>query len=521
MDAKYPITRKKTIPWDGFEIARWALLRMRLYFCMESRLHGRAMTKHTKANREIEKPTDVRVRAAELYLLPAVMRVPLKFGQVVLDKVLCPRVRLTVEGRGGRVAEGWGESPLSVGWAWPGELPYAEREKILLRLVEKLGRAFVNTGFSGHALEIGVDFQEQVLPELLAEFSAEEGMDVPLLAALVCLAPYDLALHDAYGVLNDAPVYATYNKSYLNRDLAAYLEADSGVAFKGKYPADFFRPQRADTLPVWHLVGGMDPLEEAELGGEEPDDGYPVLLRDWIRRDGLKCLKVKLRGNDWDWDYNRILQTGRIAVEEGADWLTTDYNCTAPDVEYVNRMLDRLRDEHPRLHGMILYVEQPFPYELEKHALDVHSVAARKPLFLDESAHNWKKVRLGRGLGWNGVALKTCKTQSGALLAGCWALAHGMTLMVQDLTNPMLAQIPHVLLAAHLPTIMGVESNAMQFYPEASLPEAAVHPDLYARRGGVLDLGTLHGPGFGYRLSKIRRDLPESVARFAADTSNS
>ena len=51
---------------------------------------------------------------------------------------------------------------------------------------------------------------------------------------------------------------------------------------------------------------------------------------------------------------------------------------------------------------------------------------------------------------------------------------HGMSLMVQDLTNPMLAQVPHVLLAAHVGTIMGVETNAMQFYPEASTPEEAV-----------------------------------------------
>ena len=37
------------------------------------------------------------------------------------------------------------------------------------------------------------------------------------------------------------------------------------------------------------------------------------------------------------------------------------------------------------------------------------------------------------------MALKTCKTQTGALLSLCWAKQHGMDLMVQDLTNPMLA----------------------------------------------------------------------------------
>ena len=83
-----------------------------------------------------------------------------------------------------------------------------------------------------------------------------------------------------------------------------------------------------------------------------------------------------------------------------------------------------------------------------------------------------------------------------------------MTLMVQDLTNPMLAQIPHVLLAAQAGTIMGVETNAMQFYPDASLPEEAVHPGLYRRRDGQVDLSTIRGPGFGYRLDEIDRELP-------------
>jgi len=83
-----------------------------------------------------------------------------------------------------------------------------------------------------------------------------------------------------------------------------------------------------------------------------------------------------------------------------------------------------------------------------------------------------------------------------------------MTLMVQDLTNPMLAQIPHVLLAAHAGTIMGVETNSMQFYPAASAPEAQVHPGIYQRRHGQVDLATLAGPGFGYKLDQIVRDLP-------------
>jgi hypothetical protein len=179
------------------------------------------------------------------------------------------------------------------------------------------------------------------------------------------------------------------------------------------------------------------------------------------------------------------------------------------DPEYVNEILDRVRDEHPRIYGMLLYVEQPFPYELEEHQIDVHSVAARKPLFMDESAHDWHLIKLGRSLGWNGVALKTCKTQTGALLSLCWAKAHGMGLMVQDLSNPMLAQVPHLLLAAHAGTIMGVESNGMQFFPEASKPEAKIHPGIYTRKEGTLDISTLGKTGFGYRVDEIERELKE------------
>jgi L-alanine-DL-glutamate epimerase-like enolase superfamily enzyme len=269
-------------------------------------------------------------------------------------------------------------------------------------------------------------------------------------------------------------------------------------------------------LRAWHLVGGVDVVDPSDLTGREPRDGHPVVLVDWIKRDGLKCLKIKLRGNDDEWDYNRIIAVSNVALSNDVEWLSVDFNCTVSDPEYVNAMLDRLRDQHPRIYGMILYVEQPFPYELEQHPIDVHSVAARKPLFLDESAHDWEHVRLGRELGWSGVALKTCKTQTGAILSACWARAHGMALMVQDLTNPMLAQLTHVLLAAHAGTIMGVETNAMQFYPDVSQPEAAVHPGLYQRRRGEIGFSSVKGNGFGYRIEEMHRELPKPIAAVSA-----
>jgi len=460
-------------------------------------------------------PTDIRPIACELYFLPIELRMPLKFGTETTTSVTCARVKITARDRNGREAHGWGETPLSVAWVWPSTLSYEARHQAMKQFCIRLTGAWASFNTMGHAMDVGHAFWERELPRLLKEFNQTlEIGPMPLLGALVCASAFDIALHDAYSNLAGRPVYETYNSTYMQRDLSTMVQPAEGadVSFAGKFPSDFFVSPAAKKLPVWHLVGGLDPLKESDLKGTEPRDGFPVLLRDWIRQDGLKCLKIKLRGNDEAWDYQRIVDVGQISIETGVDWLTTDFNCTVTDPSYVNRILDRLCIEYPRIYGMILYVEQPFPYDLEQHRIDVHSVSARKPLFMDESAHDWHLVKLGRSLGWTGVALKTCKTQTGALLSLCWAKAHGMTLMVQDLTNPMLAQAPHTLLAAHAGTIMGVECNAMQFYPKASTPEQAVHPGLYQRRNGMVDLSTLSGSGFGYRVEQIRRNLPAAAA---------
>jgi L-alanine-DL-glutamate epimerase-like enolase superfamily enzyme len=273
---------------------------------------------------------------------------------------------------------------------------------------------------SGHPLEAGYEFLEHVLPEHLTDFNQMEmqrtkpatheldpqaveplAEPMPWLAALVCNSAFDIALHDAFGKLAGKPVYETYGPPFLARDLASFLKpAESeSVSFVGRHPVDFLAKQPQRELPAWHLVGGLDPMEPSDLTGSPPEDGYPVLLADWIRRDGLKCLKIKLRGNDLIWDFNRLVKVGTLAVPLGVEWLTADFNCTVEEASYVNDVLDELAAKFPELYRRLLYVEQPFPYELEQYRLDVHSVSARKPLFLDESAHDWRMVRYGRELG--------------------------------------------------------------------------------------------------------------------------
>ncbi len=458
------------------------------------------------------KNSDISITSASVYFLPVTMRVPLKFGPETVTNAVCLRVKVGVRDRAGREAVGWGETPLSVSWVWPSTLSVTERARRMEDFSIRLAHRLVNCGLAGHPMEIGADFIHGPLAETLKTANTEAGgPEMPYLGSLVAFSAFDIAIHDVFGNLLGRDVYETYSPEFMNRDLSAYLQPEegSGIDFTGLHPQDFFVKNAPQALPVWHLVGGVDALEASDLNGTEPHDAHPILLADWIQRDGLKCLKVKLRGTDAEWDYERMVRVGRIGFANGVTWLSADFNCTVKDPAYVNAITDRLLANEPEIYARTLYVEQPFPYDLEAHQIDVRSVSARKPLFLDESAHDWEFVRLGRRLGWSGVALKTCKTQTGALLSLCWAKAHGMPLMVQDLTNPMLAIIPHVRLAAHAGTIQGVECNAMQFYPDASIIEERIHPGLYRRRDGIVDFSSLKGSGFGYRVDEIGRELPE------------
>ena len=425
----------------------------------------------------------------KLDFIPVKFRLPLKFGAETIETIQIVHVEMDFYGKTGR-----GETPLSVGWAWPSEKSFVYRENLMMDFCRMLAETY-SVDETQDPISAGYGFLMERLEDLRCDFNKKNQTELPRLAALICVSAFDVALHDAFGKSCGKPVFETYNKEYMKHDLAWFYKDE---AFAGKYPQDYFVDPHPETIPVWHLVGGKDLLFESEKTGLEPDDGYPSTLEKWLERDGLKCLKIKLTGRDEVWDYERMVRVGSMALKYHCEALSPDFNCMVKDPAYVNRILDRLKKEEPAIYDLLLYVEQPFPYDLEENLLDVHSCSERKALFMDESAHDWQLVKLGYELGWNGVALKVCKTMSGALLSACWAKEHGMLLMVQDLTNPMLAVVPHVLLAAYIGTIKGVECNAPQFYPGVSLEHEKVHPGLYERRNGIVDLSTIRGAGFGY-----------------------
>src|SRR5882762_9219206 len=110
-----------------------------------------------------KRSTDVRVKAVRLYFLPIKTRVPLKFGPETTTSVTCARACVTVADHHGRHAEGWGETPLSVQWVWPSALGYEVRHGVVKEFCLLLAKEWSSFPATGHPMEIGHEFQEQVL----------------------------------------------------------------------------------------------------------------------------------------------------------------------------------------------------------------------------------------------------------------------------------------------------------------------------------------------------------------------
>ncbi len=455
------------------------------------------------------------IEKVSLFFIDVETRTPLKFGDQVVSEVACARVCINLVGSRGKVFQGWGETPLSVSWVWPTDaVSYEDRGRRLREFCVSLAQDLEGRSLGATAFAFLHDYSKNSLSALRESVceELEQTEPIPHLARLVCFSLFDIAIHDAYAKSLQVSVFESFEKSFMPCELSRFFGSQSsfGKPFHGRSLDEFFDKKPAKTQKVWHLVGGLDPLKPEDVDDTTfPDDGYPRSLVEWIKTDGLDALKIKLRGFDYDWDVARLKAIGAICREHAVTWLTADFNCTVRDPAYICAVLDELKWTDPETYQRILYIEQPFPYDLKANQIDVHSVSSRKPLFMDESAHDWSYVDLGKGLGWTGVALKTCKTLTGAMLSLAWAKTHGMGVMVQDLTNPMIAQIPHFLLGAHSGTIMGVESNGMQYYPAASRPEECIHPGLFRRRSGMLDGSSLRGDGFGYRIDEIDRELPQ------------
>lgn len=463
--------------------------------------------------------SDIRVRSVETFKVMTRCRTPLKFGAVVIDELPIGYARVTVENRRGQVATGWGAIFLMDLWAWPvSQASHETKNGLMQDLFDAYAGVIGSYSDFGHPLAIFMETKadlQRINQCLCARLTPGEVM--PYLGALICASPVDHALHDAFGRVNAIDSYHGYGPEHMAFDLARYL----GPSYQGVYPSQFLRQDYAPAVPIFHLVGGLDLLQRAEVTAAFPQDGIPNSLDDWIAQDGVFCLKVKLQGRNLEWDINRTLAVSRIYHEARATvrpdlparpYLTADTNEQCESPEYMVEYLRKVRELAPQVYDELLYLEQPTERDLTANRWDMRGLAKYKPVLIDESLATVEDFQLAMELGWSGIALKSCKCLSSDLLLIPLAEMNRIPYAIQDLTNPSLALIESVGLAARTHTILGVEANSRQFFPAANALAAAVHPELYHVRNGVARTATLQGTGLGMQVEQMP-DLVASIER--------
>src|SRR5438067_10001453 len=119
----------------------------------------------------------------------------------------------------------------------------------------------------------------------------------------------------------------------------------------------------------------------------------------------------------------------------------------------------------------------------------MHEAAKDRPVVIDESLLDLASLKRARELGYTGAALKACKGQSQSLLMAAAAQQLGMFLCVQDLTCPGASLIHSAGLAAHVPGVAAIESNARQYVPAANKPWEAKFPGIFRVVDGTIETG--------------------------------
>ncbi len=448
------------------------------------------------------KPTDIRIVDAVCSFESIAYRAPLKFGGRTVDKAVLMNVEVSVEGRRGHGASGYGSMPMSAIWAWPTpNIPVEQTEEAM----QKFGEAVIElaNGYPdfGHPVEIAYQISAEY-PHLAKTLSPRLKLteEIPLLAQLVAASAFDAALHDAYGRANDMNSYDSLSSKYMNDDLSVYLDAQ----FKGEYLDKYTQRQPKERMPLYHLVGALDPLTDAEVA-KPTGDGLPDSLAAWIKCDGLTHLKIKLAGDDLDWDVERVLAVDRVASEVNAargvgGWFySCDFNERCANVGYVLDFLARIKKKNAAAFNRIQYIEQPTHRDLKAHPENrMHEAAKLKPVVIDESLVDYEALLLAREMGYSGVALKACKGQTDSLLLAAAAQKFGLFLCVQDLTCPGMSFLQSAALAARIPTVAAIEGNSRQYCPAANKLWAKKYPGLFKVTDGMVTTGVLTKIGLGF-----------------------
>jgi L-alanine-DL-glutamate epimerase-like enolase superfamily enzyme len=450
---------------------------------------------------ELRKKTDVRIESISHSFEEHAFRAPLKFAGAVVKRQTMLTVNCTVRTAGGKIATGFGTLPLNYVFTFPSKkMSDQARLEAMKALAGELAKVSGDYKEFGHPIEINWELAPtyfKVAGDLSRRLQLPDR--IPRLCTLVTAGAFDAAIHDAYGKAQGLNCFQTYGPKFMNRDLAHYLGAD----YRGEYPSRYIRSTPQRRMPLCHLISAIDPLEAAD-NANPIQDGLPETLPEWINYNGLNHLKIKLNGDDLDWDLERMLAIDRVTTETQTKrgvkkWAyIPDFNEKCPKLEYYLTFLRRAKEKMPTGFRRIEYVEQPTSRDLNTQPENaMHEAAKLCPVVIDESLVDVDSLLLARRMGWTGAVVKSPKGLTNMILIACAARKRKIFLAGGDMSCPGAALIQTASLQARVPGIASVEANARQFLPAANKAWEARFPGMFRVADGMLRTEELNQPGLG------------------------
>jgi hypothetical protein len=478
---------------------------------------------------------EIRVVDSAAGIANAYARTPFRFGVITMRAAPSFTLALTVEDRAGRRATGYAADFLAFRWfdKRP-EKSLAENCQDLIRTVAVARELYLAAGRAGPRtpFRLFLDSYPEIESQALADGFNRLGGSFG--SSMV-----ERAVIDAVGRLEGRSLFELVRGDELGIELGAI-----SPELVGRRLAEFLPAQPLERLHVRHTVGLLDPIGAGDLA-EPVDDSLPETLEDYLDRDGIRYLKVKVAGVLAD-DLARLEAIAEVlARRTGPFRISLDGNEQYKTLAGFLALVEMIKSARKlsALWRQVLFIEQPLDRAVALEpdvAPELSALSREKPVIIDEADGWLGAFRQAAGLGYRGTSHKNCKGIYKSLHNLAFAAVHNarvgrpeLFLSAEDLSNLPIAALQADLAMVALLGIDHVERNGHHYFRglghlSAAEKAAAVahHPDLYERRGdevfvkiagGILECASLGVPGMGFAaLPDMARLTPPEEWDFAS-----
>jgi hypothetical protein len=443
-------------------------------------------------------------------------RMPFRFGVITMRAAPLLTLQVDIEDASGRRGSGYAADFLAYRWfdKRP-EKSLADNCHDLIQSVHDARDVYVDAASEG--CHTPFDLWHASHPEIEARAL---GRGFNRLGASFGASMLERGVIDALGRMTGRTLAEMVRGNDLGIDLGALSQE-----LRGRNVGELLPARPLARLHLRHTVGLVDPITAADRGAVV-DDGLPETLEEYLDRDGVSYLKIKVAGR-LDEDIARLeVIAALLDARQRPFHISLDGNEQYRRPDDFLDLIARIKATRPlaRLWEQIMFIEQPFDRSvaLDPSVQPALSVLSRdKPVIIDESDGWPSAFREAVDLGYRGTSHKNCK--------GIYKSLHNMALVMlrneragwpelfmsaEDLSNVPVVALQADLAAVALLGITHVERNGHHYFRGLAHLTAAEkddalarHPDLYERRGeevflkvadGMLDCGSLQVPGMGF-----------------------